>query len=158
MYVISTVKLPPTTRGVLQHRIQRTPDGSRCLWIVVKRDRLAIDLVGVLGHELQHAIEVLENPDVRSSDDIERLFRRQRPANDGQILETDAALAAGERVVSELAKGRRRPSLGRVNPAPRFRALLRAGYDRSATLREVVKRIATSGWLVFLQTGQSSRV
>jgi hypothetical protein len=107
VYVTSTVKLPPTTRGLLQHRIQLTPDGSRCLWIVVKRDRLAIDLVGVLGHELQHAIEVLEHPDVRSSDDIERLFRDQRPANNGQIFETDAALAAGDRVVSELAKRQR---------------------------------------------------
>ena len=130
VYVTSTVKLPPTSRGILQHRIQLTPDGSRCLWIVVKRDRLAIDLVGVLGHELQHAIEVLEHPDVRSSDDIERLFRRQRPANDGQILETDAALAAGDRVVSELAKGRRRPSLDRVKPALPFRALLGGRYYR----------------------------
>ncbi len=104
VYVTSTVKLPPSTMGVLQHRIQLTPDGSRCLWIVVKRDLLSIYRVGVLGHELQHVIEVLENPDVRSSDDIERLFRRQRRANDGQILETDGALAAGDRVVSELAK------------------------------------------------------
>ena len=104
VFVTSMVKLPATTEGVLLHRIQLTPDGSRCLWIVVKRDLLSIYRVGVLGHELQHALEVLENPDVRNSDDIERLFRSQRPANDGQILETDAALAAGDRVVSELAK------------------------------------------------------
>jgi hypothetical protein len=108
VYVTSLVKLTATTEGVLLHRIQLTPDGSRCLWIVVKRDRLSFYRVGVLGHELQHALEVLEDPDVRSSDDIERLFRRQRPANDGQILETDAALAAGDRVVSELAKRQRR--------------------------------------------------
>jgi hypothetical protein len=108
VYVTSTVKLPATTEGVLLHRIQLTPDGSRCLWIVVKRDRLSVYRVAVLGHELQHALEALENPGVRSSDDIERLFRRQRPANDGQILETDAALAAGDRVVSELTKGQRR--------------------------------------------------
>ncbi len=104
----SMVKLPPTTEGVLQHRIQLTPDGSRCLWIVVKRDRLSIYRVGVLAHELQHALEVLESPDVRSADDIDRLFRHHRPANDGQILETDAALAASDRVVSELAKRPRR--------------------------------------------------
>lgn len=104
VYVTSTVKLPATTEGVLLHRIQLTPDGSRCLWILVKRDRLMVYRVGVLGHELQHAVEVLENPDIRSSDDIERLFRRQRPGNDGQRFETDAALAAGDRVVSELAK------------------------------------------------------
>jgi hypothetical protein len=108
VYVTSMVKLPATTEGVLRHRIQLTPDGSRCLWIVVKRDRLSVYRVGVLGHELQHALEVLEDPDVRNSDDIERLFRRQRQANDGQILETDAALAAGDRVVSELAKRQRR--------------------------------------------------
>ena len=139
VFVTSTVTLPATTEGVLLHRIQLTPDGSRCLWIVVKLDRLSIYRVGVLGHELQHALEVLESPDVRSSDDIERLFRRQRPATGGQIFETDAALAAGDRVVSELAKGRRPPSLDRVKPAPPFRALLRDGYDRSATLREVVE-------------------
>lgn len=151
VFVTSTVTLPATTEGVLLHRIQLTPDGSRCLWIVVKLDRLSVYRVGVLGHELQHALEVLEHPDVRSSDDIERLFRRQRPATDGQILETDAALAAGDRVVSELAKGRRRPSLDRVKPAPPFRALQRDGYDRSATLREVVEHLATSGWLVFVR-------
>jgi hypothetical protein len=104
VYVASTVKLPATTEGVLLHRIQLTPDGSRCLWILVKRDRLMVYRVGVLGHELQHAVEVLENPDIRNSDDIERLFRRQRPGNDRQTFETDAALAAGDRVVSELAK------------------------------------------------------
>jgi hypothetical protein len=110
VYVTSKVKLPETTEGVLLHRIQLTPDGSRCLWIVVKRDRLSIFRVGVLGHELQHAVEVLENPDVWTSDDVERLLRRQRRANDGQILETDAALAAGDRVVSELSKRQRRQS------------------------------------------------
>lgn len=104
VYVTSTVKLPAATEGLLLHRIQLTPDGSRCLWIVVKRDRRSVYRVGVLGHELQHALEVLENPDIRSSDDIERLFRRQRPANDGQTYETDAALGVGDRVVSELAK------------------------------------------------------
>jgi hypothetical protein len=104
VYVTSKVKLPPTTEGVFLHRIQLTPDGSRCLWIVVKRDRLSILRVGVLGHELQHAVEVLENPDVRTSDDLERFVGHQRRANDGQILETDAALAAGDRVVSELSK------------------------------------------------------
>ena len=108
VYVTSRVTLPATTEGVLLHRIQLTPDGSRCLWIVVKRDRLSVYRVGVLGHELQHALEVLENPDVRSSDDIEDFFRRQRQVNDRQILETDAALAAGDRVVSELAKRPRR--------------------------------------------------
>jgi hypothetical protein len=107
VFVTSRVTLPATTEGVLLHRIQLTPDGSRCLWILVKLDRLSVHRVGVLGHELQHALEVLESPDVRSSDDIERLFRRHRAIN-GQILETDAALAAGDRVVSELAKRPRR--------------------------------------------------
>jgi hypothetical protein len=104
VYVTSKVTLPPTTQGVFQHRIQLTPDGSRCLWIIVKRDRLSIPRVGVLGHELQHAVEVLEDPDVRNADDLERFLRRQHGAYDGQILETDAALAAGDRVVSELAE------------------------------------------------------
>ena len=115
VYVRSRVTLPATTEGVLQYRIQVTPDGSRCLWIFVKRDRLSIYRVGVLGHELQHAIEVLENPSVQSADDIERLFRRQRPASDGQIFETDAALAAGDRVVSDLTKRQSRQSLDRMD-------------------------------------------
>jgi hypothetical protein len=108
VYVASIVKVPATTEGALLHRIQETPDGSRCLWIVVKRDRLSVYRVGVLGHELQHAVEVLEDPDVRSPVDLEHFFRRQHPANDWQVFETDAALSAGGRVVHELANGHRR--------------------------------------------------
>jgi hypothetical protein len=108
VYVTSMVKLPATTEGALLHRIQETPDGSRCLWIIVRRDRFSAYRVGVLGHELQHAIEVLEDPGVRSPDDFERFLRRTHPGNDGQVFETDAALSAGDRVVSELARGHRR--------------------------------------------------
>jgi hypothetical protein len=104
VYVVSKMKLPVATEGALLHRITVTPDGSRCLWIVVKRDRLSPYLVGVLGHELQHALEVLEDQDIRTAEEIEELFRRHRPSHQGQVLETDAALAAGEKVVSELVK------------------------------------------------------
>jgi hypothetical protein len=108
VYVTSRVKVPATTEGALLHRIQETPDGSRCLWVVVKRDSLSAYRVGVLGHELQHAVEVLEDPEIRRPDHVERFFRLHHPANDGQVFETDAALSAGDRVAHELAKRTRR--------------------------------------------------
>jgi hypothetical protein len=42
----------------------------------------------------------------------------------------------------------------RVKAAPAFEPLLRDGYERSPTLRQVIDEIATSRWLVFVQTGK----
>jgi hypothetical protein len=108
VYVASSVKLPVTTQGALLHRLRLTSDGYRCLWIVVKRDRVSAYRIAVLAHELQHALEVLEDPAARDSAHIERVLRRLRPDIVGQVFETDAALAVGDRVLSELATQRPR--------------------------------------------------
>lgn len=66
------------------------------------------DAVGLLGHELRHAVEVAEAPAVENGHDYEQLYERigylscQRAAR--RCYETDAAVAAGRDVMRELRR------------------------------------------------------
>jgi hypothetical protein len=65
--------------------------------------------IGWLGHELQHALEVSQAPEVRDDESLARFYERfGRPATcAGRIrYETDAALAAGRRVLEEVTRVR----------------------------------------------------
>jgi hypothetical protein len=57
---------------------------------------------GLLAHELQHALEIAEHADVRTDDDVRRLYRRIGHAAGGDSFETDAARAVEWTVRSEL--------------------------------------------------------
>ena len=67
------------------------------------RERQAITLV---AHELQHAVEVLDHPEVRSSDDLAGLYARigHRTSPSGRHFDTVAAIAAGELAANEAAR------------------------------------------------------
>lgn len=64
------------------------------------REREAIAL---LAHELQHAVEVLEHPEVRSSDDLADLYTRigHRSSPSGRHFDTVEAIATGELAANE---------------------------------------------------------
>jgi hypothetical protein len=61
----------------------------------------------VIGHELQHALEIAEAPEVRTSDHVIRLFRRigfspRCPRGLSDCYETQAARLIGDRIRDEL--------------------------------------------------------
>lgn len=69
-------------------------------------DREAIALV---AHELQHALEVLEHPEVRSSADLAALYERigHRSSASGRHFDTREAIAAGEVAANEATRATR---------------------------------------------------
>jgi hypothetical protein len=55
-----------------------------------------------LGHELQHALEVLWNPAVVDNRSHAHFYLRAAPTGDGRRFETEAAVHAGLRVEKDL--------------------------------------------------------
>jgi hypothetical protein len=82
-------------------------------------------LIAAIAHELQHAIEVAERPDVLDSASLAALYRRIAIGRCGQGLsnecETTRALTTERTVYLELQRGETRPSARKVRPraAPR---------------------------------------
>jgi hypothetical protein len=64
-----------------------------------------VESVALLGHELQHAVEVADAPCVRNPEGFAALYRRDE--NGSRQLDSVAARAAGRRITDELAS---RPS------------------------------------------------
>ena len=51
-------------------------DDFRVLWIEIDTDRSNVDLAASIGHELQHAVEVLSDSNVRSGHDMFLFYSR----------------------------------------------------------------------------------
>jgi hypothetical protein len=77
----------------------------RVLFVVIDTRRPDIHLMGSIGHELRHALEVLDDPSVRTTAAIERFYMRQLAAG-SYIVETAAATAAGVDVLREIHQSR----------------------------------------------------
>jgi hypothetical protein len=95
--------------GVRACLVAVTPAGrGRVLWAKVDSRMGSVDLMSAIGHELRHALEVLSEPNVRSS--VEMFFLYSRIGSRGMgtgAFETMAAIQAGNAVRSEIAKTRR---------------------------------------------------
>lgn len=63
--------------------------------------------IAVVGHELQHALEVLELSTARSEMDVDRLFERIGWHTKAHVIETQAALDAGGTIERELKRNPR---------------------------------------------------
>lgn len=88
-------------RSCLQHWVG-VAGPNRFLRIRVStRKAPGCELVASIGHELQHAIEVLSNPKIRDSLDMFRFFDLNRPTSYG-TYETDAALEVGMAIEREV--------------------------------------------------------
>ena len=74
---------------------------NRVLRILVDPRKADRDLMGSIGHELQHAVEVLSHRSVRSYDAMILLFKKMCDGC-GRRFETDAAIATGNAVRAEL--------------------------------------------------------
>jgi len=87
--------------GALSHSVT-TAGAHRVLHVMVgagQGDRP----IAILAHELHHAIEVLEAPDVSTEAAVDQLFERIGTRVHGGVVETQAALDAERAVRRELA-------------------------------------------------------
>lgn len=73
----------------------------RVLWIHIDPRKADRDLMGSIGHELQHALEVLSHRNIRSGSAMTLLYKKEA-SNDGGHFETDAAIKIGNAVRAEL--------------------------------------------------------
>ena len=75
---------------------------NRFVRIVINRSKADrdVDVMGSLGHELQHAIEVLSEPAVTNGVTMYNSLRRTAPT-DGNRFETTAAVNTGNAVIDE---------------------------------------------------------
>jgi hypothetical protein len=80
-----------------------TPQG-RFVRASVRPDLRARDTLGMIAHELQHVVEVIDHPDVRSERGLADLYARigHTIGAAGGRWDTTAALRAGDRVRIEL--------------------------------------------------------
>jgi hypothetical protein len=95
-------------RGTCGHEVRAclvlevTPSGpNRLLRILVDARKVDSDLIGSIGHELQHAVEVLSEPRVTNNLAIYNFYQRVAPTHKG-TFETEAAIQAGLNVLAEL--------------------------------------------------------
>jgi hypothetical protein len=102
--------LPPTITAAA---------GYRYLEAIIDARQEDWQVMSDIGHELQHALEVLDNPGTRTSDDaVALLLRHKSFSGTNGIFETDDAVKAGEDVRREVkafarsstTKGRSRPT------------------------------------------------
>jgi hypothetical protein len=108
VYIESRGRMRTGFSAYLVHQIVPTRS-HRYLKVVVHRELARDRLTGVIAHELQHAREVAEATNVRSSADMRALFRQLDSSTCVLIrscMETDAAVRLEAAVLDELKAGR----------------------------------------------------
>jgi hypothetical protein len=92
------------TRACLKIWMQAS-GSTRFLRVMVERERSqsVIELMGSIGHELQHSVEALSEPTTVDGLSLYNFFRRTALAGDDRF-ETRAAIEAGNAVRSELGR------------------------------------------------------
>ena len=85
-------------------------DGWRFLSIEIDDRRPKVDVLSMLGHELQHAVEVARTPEVVDDETLGALYERigfcRKVCKCQADLETQAAIDVEKRVYTELFVGR----------------------------------------------------
>jgi hypothetical protein len=98
--------------GVRACLVDVTAAGSnRILRIQLDTRKADWDLMGSIGHELRHAVEVLGDPTVTSKGAMYFFYNRIGRRGTKSSFETEAAVAAGNAVRSEV----RRPTVVAMN-------------------------------------------
>jgi hypothetical protein len=78
--------------------------GARFLRIGLKSALPPYDVTPLIAHELQHAIEIAEQPDVRDENAVRRLYARIGHQHGTDSYETDAAKQVERRVRDEIRR------------------------------------------------------
>jgi hypothetical protein len=100
-------QLPPMTAG--RTRLIAAAAGWRYLMTELSDHYAKVDLLALLAHELQHAVEIADAPEVVDEASLIAMYRRigadtGRGALEGSLwFETQSAVDIGRRVFSELA-------------------------------------------------------
>jgi hypothetical protein len=77
----------------------------RILFVRIASDRAAVEVIASIGHELQHALEVLQNRSLRRNSDIVLFYHTPGTIRGvPRAAETRAATAAGDTVLRELRR------------------------------------------------------
>jgi hypothetical protein len=80
-------------------------NGVRYVRIQVSERLVREELISTIGHELQHAVEVAEHPDVRSDATLIELYRRLGAGRSTLFrYDTEAAVRIGAQVRKELRR------------------------------------------------------
>jgi hypothetical protein len=100
--------------GVRACLIAVTATGKqRILRIRVSARAADIAVMATIGHELQHAIEVIGNPRVNSTEAMQQFYLRIGSRGLTSAIETREAVEAGRKVTDELRKHQQRPESDR---------------------------------------------
>ena len=81
---------------------------NRNLWVKVDTGAADVDLMGSIGHELQHAIEVLSDRTVTNGATMYFFYLKKGSRSQTGTFETRAAVEAGEAVRTEVRRDRPR--------------------------------------------------
>jgi hypothetical protein len=99
--------------GACPHRVPAclawrvTPAGPhRILQVLLDSRKPDIELIASIGHELRHALEVLQDASLRSTGAIRLFYMRLMGGDSPRTFETDAARAAGDAVYREMRRSR----------------------------------------------------
>lgn len=102
VYVVAARCVARTSepRACLDHRI-RVSGGFRFLQVNVHPSESGATLLALIAHELQHALEVLSDDTITTSEDVQRLYERIGTIERSGIVETGAALRMQRLVLRE---------------------------------------------------------
>jgi hypothetical protein len=100
VYVEEVARLP----GALEGRLMILPasHGHRYLRIQIALRGSTEDSIALLGHELQHAIEVAEAPEVGDEKSMEALYARIGVRGGAHVYDTVAAQEMGRKIRRQL--------------------------------------------------------
>src|SRR5262245_18128637 len=94
-----------TSSGVAaQSQFVNVTSGRRYLRVIIDSRFNGAVLVGLLGHELQHVLEIAGEPSVDDAPSLARFYRRvgfRSPAGGTNRFESAAAIATGRRVMQD---------------------------------------------------------
>src|SRR5262245_53070648 len=95
------------TPGVAaQSQFVNVSAGRRYVRVIIDSRFSGALLVGLLGHELQHVVEIAGEPSVVDAPSLARFYRRvgfRSPAGGNNRFESAAAIATGRRVMQDAA-------------------------------------------------------
>ena len=78
----------------------------RLLFVLLDPRRSDLDLMASAGHELRHALEVLDDPSLNSTAAIHLFYRSSMSPESPRTVETRAAMDAGDAVFREVRRSR----------------------------------------------------
>ncbi len=109
---------PPPRTGVATHLLggfshDVSVAGRYRILRVFVSDKPSDQVIAIVGHELRHALEVLELSNARTEAEVEALYDRIGWRTSGRTVETQAALDVGHAIERELRAAKRKTAIER---------------------------------------------